>query len=384
MDIVTLDASKHGEYGNKPGLGAYNFENHEYYHRAVPGYMVDWDIGDLELVNHLVVARVWGPSWHGVEVTGFTDNQSAMHLLRHGRSRSELRLDIAREFASIQQSYQFLWNSDYVSTKDNLLSDCLSTWGCASARNKFFQHTSGFPTSEYLFLTASSTYLITGNLGNPADLSLDELRRITQDIQSNAFALRTKKNLNSMFRAFMQFCTFYRISGAPASGDELCLFATWLYVSGRVHSVQSVRNYLSAVRTWHRGNGLDCPTPTTFTPLGLTIRGLERKFSTPVRKMSPITPNILLSLVQYPSNIFGTEWKIFTVIRSLYVHLFLSMLRLDNMVPQSTGCFNPDVQLVWSRVVKLGQGVVIRATHTKQIQDRRRTLEVPLVAKPGS
>ena len=182
----------------------------------------------------------------------------------------------------------------------------------------------------------------------------------------------------------MQFCTFYRISGAPASGDELCLFATWLFVSGRVHSVQSVRNYLSAVRTWHRGNGLDCPTPTTFTPLGLTIRGLERKFSTPVRKMAPITPNILLSLVQYPSNIFGTELEIFTVIRSLYIHLFLSMLRLDNMVPQSTGCFNSDVQLVWSRVVKLGQGVVIRATHTKQIQNRSRTLEVPLVAKPGS
>ena len=158
MGIVTLDASKHGDYGNKPGLGAYNFENHEYYHRAVPGYMVDWDIGDLELVNHLVVARVWGPSWKGVEVTGLTDNQSAMHLLRHGRSRSELRLDIAREFASIQQSYQFLWNSDYVSTKDNLLSDCLSRWGCASARNKFFQHTSGFPTSE-IFIPDSFLYI---------------------------------------------------------------------------------------------------------------------------------------------------------------------------------------------------------------------------------
>ena len=131
-----------------PSTWAYNFDNHEYYHRPVPDYMVEWDIGTLELVNHLVVARVWGPSWAGLEVTGYTDNQSAMHLLRHGRSRSELRLDIAREFASIQQHFHFLWNSDYISTKDNVLSDCLSRWGSASARDKFVQLTSEFPTAE--------------------------------------------------------------------------------------------------------------------------------------------------------------------------------------------------------------------------------------------
>ena len=213
---------------------------------------------------------------------------------------------------------------------------------------------------------------------------MEDLRAINQDIQSSAFADRTKKNLNSILKAFLQFCLLYRISGFPASGDDLCLFATWLFVAGRVHSGQSVRNYLSAVRTWHRSNGQDCPTPSTYTPLNLTVRGLERKFSNPVKKMAPITPNILLNLVQYPGNLFGNEWIIFTVIRSLYVHLFLSMLRLDNMVPQSSGCFNPVVQLIWGRVGVLGQGVVVKAIQTKQIQDRRRELEISLVAKPGS
>ena len=146
--IVTLDASKIGEYGNKPGVGAYNFDTNEYFHRPVPDHMLGWDIGSLELVNHVVVARVWGPTWAGVEVTGFTDNQSAMHLLRHGRSRSDVRLDIAREFASIQQEFNFLWKSDYVNTKDNILSDCLSRWGSASARKQFHQLTAGFSTSE--------------------------------------------------------------------------------------------------------------------------------------------------------------------------------------------------------------------------------------------
>ena len=109
--IVTLDASKYGELGSKPGLGAYNLETHKFYYRPVPDHMVDWDIGDLELVNHLVVARVWGPTWAGVEVTGYTDKQSAIHLLRHGRSLLQLRLDIAREFASLKQNFHFLWQS---------------------------------------------------------------------------------------------------------------------------------------------------------------------------------------------------------------------------------------------------------------------------------
>ena len=146
--VVTLDASKHGDFDRKPGLGAFNFDNCEYYHRPVPDHMVGWDIGDLELVNHLVVARVWGPSWAGLEITGYTDNQSAMHLLRHGRSRSELRLDIARDFASLQQRYEFIWKSDYVNTKDNVLSDCLSRWGSKCARDTFSKLTADLHTAE--------------------------------------------------------------------------------------------------------------------------------------------------------------------------------------------------------------------------------------------
>ena len=110
---------------------------------------------------------------------------------------------------------------------------------------------------------------------------------LNQDIQSSAFALRTKKNLCSMIKAYEQFCIVYKINAAPVSGDDLCLFATWLFVSGRVHTAQSVRNYLSAVRTWHRSNGLDYHTPTSYAPLNLTVRGLERKISNPTRKMAP-------------------------------------------------------------------------------------------------
>ena len=163
----------------------------------------------------------------------------------------------------------------------------------------------GFQPQKYSFLTCTCALLTLGNSGSL--LSLDELRLLNQDIQNSAFAVRTKKNLCSMLKAFVEFCSIYKLRCTPASGDELCLFATWLFAAGRVHTAQSVRNYLSAVRTWHRTSGMDCHTPTSYTPLNLTVRGLERKFSTPVRRMSPITPNILLNLIQYPANLFGNE-----------------------------------------------------------------------------
>ena len=230
------------------------------------------------------------------------------------------------------------------------------------------------------FLTIFLTLIIIGNSGP----SLDQLKTINRDVQCSAFADRTKRNICSMLKSYLDFCRVYKIVGFPASGDDLCLFATWLFVTKKVQSAQSVKNYLSSVRTWHKSNGEDCDTPTSHGPLHLTVRGLERKFSTPVKKMFPITPNILLALIQFPSGIFGTELTMFTVIRALYIHLFLSMLRLDTLVPQSPGCFNPVIQLVWGRVGLLDQGVIIKAIHTKQIQDRRRELNIPLVAKPGS
>ena len=39
---------------------------------------------------------------------------------------------------------------------------------------------------------------------------------------------------------------------------------------------------------------------------------------------------------------------------------------------------------MWGRVHRFGHGLILRATHTKQIQDRRRVLEIPLVGKDDS
>lgn len=71
---------------------------------------------------------------------------------------------------------------------------------------------------------------------------------------------------------------------------------------------------LSALGTESMCHGLDCPYLFTHSPLNLTVRGLERKFSDPVKRMSQITQNILLKLLQYPANILGNDWLMTNII----------------------------------------------------------------------
>ena len=100
-----------------------------------------------------------------------------------------------------------------------------------------------FSHLKYLSLTVFSQLIALGDLGSQAAPPLEELRHLNQEIQSSAFATRTKKNLCSMWKAYAQFCGLYKLPEMPATGEVLCLFATWLFVAARAHTAQSVRNY---------------------------------------------------------------------------------------------------------------------------------------------
>ena len=123
---ITMDASSKGGVGGRPWIGAFNFETNEYFHAPIPKWFPPLDIDDYELLVYIIVGIVWGPTWRGYEIDGYTDNQATQHLLNHGRSCSEIRLSLAREFAWQQSKYDFKWNSFYINTKNNVLSDSLS------------------------------------------------------------------------------------------------------------------------------------------------------------------------------------------------------------------------------------------------------------------
>ena len=124
--MITMDASKKGEVGGQPGIAAFNFQRNEYFHRPVPPSLAHLDIADLELIVHLICARVWGHSWNALKIQGFTDNMSSYHLLKHGRSNEDLRpwrLEMARQFWFLETKFDFIWEPHYINTKSNHHSD---------------------------------------------------------------------------------------------------------------------------------------------------------------------------------------------------------------------------------------------------------------------
>ena len=139
-----------------------------------------------------------------------------------------------------------------------------------------------------------------------AGLSIEYIRQRARRFQTSRWADTTKGTLNSQQRLFIEFCRRYEIhSFKNVDGQCLIDYAVWLIVSGRLHSVDSVRNYLSAVRTLCRMFGHDCPTPTTHWELEWTLIGIRRELQFPTQRKKPISPGILRFLLTFPSDMYN-------------------------------------------------------------------------------
>ena len=135
---LAMDASSHGWWGDLPGLAGFNFATSEYWHGPPPSEFESWDICDLETLCHVVSTHIWAPSWNYKQVLGQTDNMVSFYLFTNGRSRDNLRLEMARFVASAQVSHQFVWTPQWISTHRNVIPDALSRWGTQKYRDIFF------------------------------------------------------------------------------------------------------------------------------------------------------------------------------------------------------------------------------------------------------
>jgi hypothetical protein len=104
----------------------------------VPAFMSKWFICDLELFAHIIAIWLWGPEWSRMRVWGLTDSEPSELLLRHGRSRVDLRIQLARVIASLEHRLSFCWVSGPIRSADNVLPDCLSRWGDPEHRDTFW------------------------------------------------------------------------------------------------------------------------------------------------------------------------------------------------------------------------------------------------------
>ena len=137
---IAKDASSNGWYNELPGIGVYNFSNHEYIACTPPEHLRHLIIADLELLAHVLAANVWGSSWNGHQVTGETDSSACFYLLQNGRTRHEIRLKMSRFFASSQVKNCFRWKTQWIATEENVLPDALSRLGSKKYRDLFQAH----------------------------------------------------------------------------------------------------------------------------------------------------------------------------------------------------------------------------------------------------
>ena len=163
--MVSLDASSAGWFDNRPGLAGVNHSTGEYFACPAPPELADWHISALELVCHLIAARLWGHQWRGIQIRGLSDNDACVLLLKNGRSRVDLRLHMARTFATLQLAFGFLWLPEWIATDLNIMPDALSRGGDPKYRAIFRDeaHRQGIlpsqsPVLDWMFSVQASPF----------------------------------------------------------------------------------------------------------------------------------------------------------------------------------------------------------------------------------
>ena len=147
---VSLDASSNGWKGSAPGLGGFNHETNEYFSCTVPPRFSQLSISDLELLAHVVALHLWSNEWDRASVEIHTDNQACFYLLRNGRSREDIRLQMSRWIAMCQVDNNFRLASTWISTKENNFADALSRLGEPGQQQKFDQLCAGLARTPNL------------------------------------------------------------------------------------------------------------------------------------------------------------------------------------------------------------------------------------------
>ena len=155
---LSLDASSNGWTDGGPGLGGYCFATHEFFATGVPSSMASWNISDLELLACLVALRLWGKGWSRCSVNLLTDNESVRHLIGNGRTRSPLRLKMARSIVGLQFSGEFRIVPARISTGQNVLADALSRLGEDGMWHRFSSVCSRNDVSPRRILMPASTF----------------------------------------------------------------------------------------------------------------------------------------------------------------------------------------------------------------------------------
>ena len=192
-----------------------------------------------------------------------------------------------------------------------------------------------------------------------------------------AYSRGTIRNLLTQGRSFLHFCNKYNIQQWPASEHVMCLYVCYLAYTFK--SSKSVRNYLYGVKTLHV---LAKVTPPNLNDIevSITMRGLAKKMCNRVKQAQPLTPEILLDMLEYLDLSKRANLNFWAML----LIGFFGMLRKSNLIPDAKNTFDPLKQLTRGHVSFQQDIAILRINWAKNLQFNQRVLEIPLMLIPGS
>ena len=200
---------------------------------------------------------------------------------------------------------------------------------------------------------------------------------------SKAKAPNTSKAQQSMLKSWHRYAFRNQVT-LPVGGWHLTMYIVELAGEGKIKSADSLANYASAVRGYHKDLGMICPSPSEFGPLDRVIKGFRNTALRPARKSLPITPAILLNFLNthLPPPFCTYDQLQLETHKILCLIYFLSMLRSSSLIPKTYKDVDPVRLLCWGNIKKLTfgefQGLQFEMHKTKTIQNMDRVQQVSL------
>ena len=198
------------------------------------------------------------------------------------------------------------------------------------------------------------------------------LEKDLKKTRKRAYSKGILKNLFCQWRSFTRFNAKYNINQWPVDEHTISLYARFLAYT--FHSPKSIKNYLYGIRTLHLLLGA-VPPNLKDIQVRLTLRGIEKILSHTPKQAFPISPEILTDILGF-IDLRKRKDRIFW---GILLVGFWGMFRKSNLVSDSRKSFDPIKQMTVNHIT-IKQGLaIVKATWAKNIQNRQRILEVPLL-----
>ena len=206
---------------------------------------------------------------------------------------------------------------------------------------------------------------------------MSTLKKDLKRSRRSAYAEGTLKNLKTQWEAYLLFCMYFKLQILPSNSTTLSLYAQFLGRSFK--SVQSIKNYISGVKSMHFLLGYSTDNINEFL-LNLSITGIARDNPYCTKQAEPITPEILIKMAEhldFSKCIDRTYW-------CLFLFAFFLFARKSNLVPSSKKDLSKGKCLLHKNVQEKEGILIIEMNWSKTIQFGERKLLTPLLPIPGS